>query len=500
MLTLGVWGRRLFVGLAGLGLAGTLAAQGLAPVGRGWVAEDGSNPQGFGYIAGNCPGCSLINYHNWFVFDLSCATEPITSAYLVLEMPTDGFWSVDPFETYTLFDVTTPLADLMSSQNDTAYYVDLGTGTSYGSVAVSESDEGGEVIVPLNAAGLAALNAALGGQVGIGGAITTLDADPGTGERAFRYSTNWAVRLVIEPGCAVRDAFDRGWYNENGDHTTTNVYYSVGNWPSGLEVRNFFVFDMEDVGAPISSATLALEHPYGHVSPDPSETYTLFEVSTPIAELLDASAGLAAFQDLGQGTEYGSQEVTAASGYSLVTVSLNEDGLAALNAMAVEGGQIALGGAFTTLDADPLTSEFSFGAASPVHCISQLVLEVEAQWSFLGAGLAGTGGQVPLLTGTGSLVGGTTATLTLSNALPNTTATLVIGLAQLNAPFKGGLLVPSPDVLVFGLPTGPAGTLALSATWPALPSGLTIVFQHWIADPAGPVGFSASNGLQSVTP
>jgi hypothetical protein len=120
-------------------------------------------------------------------------------------------------------------------------------------------------------------------------------------------------------------------------------------------------------------------------------------------------------------------------------------------------------------------------------------------WADLGQALAGTNGD-PLLVGGGSLADGTLVSLTLSNALANTTTTLVIGLSQLNAPFKGGVMVPNPDFLIFLLPTGPAGTLPLAATWAALPSGFVVTFQHWISDPAGPVGFAASNAVSATQP
>jgi hypothetical protein len=121
-------------------------------------------------------------------------------------------------------------------------------------------------------------------------------------------------------------------------------------------------------------------------------------------------------------------------------------------------------------------------------------------WTDLGGALGGTAG-LPQLQGSSLLCGGDTVTLTLDDALPDSTTTLVIGLAALNAPFKGGTLVPDPLLYVFGLPTGPAGQLVLSAPWPVgLPGGLVSYYQHWIVDAAGPAGFSASNGLSGVTP
>jgi hypothetical protein len=121
-------------------------------------------------------------------------------------------------------------------------------------------------------------------------------------------------------------------------------------------------------------------------------------------------------------------------------------------------------------------------------------------WNDLGGSVAGSIGT-PTLTGTGDLSGGSSVTLTLRHGLPNGTATLIVGAGMLAAPFKGGTLVPMPTILVFGLPINANGALVLSTAWPSgLPAGSTIYFQHWIADPAGPAGFSASNGLSGTTP
>jgi hypothetical protein len=130
------------------------------------------------------------------------------------------------------------------------------------------------------------------------------------------------------------------------------------------------------------------------------------------------------------------------------------------------------------------------------------VLDLEAYdpWTDLGAGLSGSAG-VPLLAGNGPLTGGSTNSLDLSGALAGASCTLVVGLAQLGAPFKGGTMVPAPFLLVVGLAADGAGELGLPFAWPAgVPSGLALYFQHWIADPAGPLGFAASNGLRAVTP
>ena len=122
------------------------------------------------------------------------------------------------------------------------------------------------------------------------------------------------------------------------------------------------------------------------------------------------------------------------------------------------------------------------------------------QWADLGLGLGGLTG-VPGLAGSGTLVASTPVGLHLSGARPLAPVVIVIGFTQINAPFKGGTLVPSPDVLIFGFTSNALGLLNLGGTWPSgFPSGTQIWFQEWITDAVGPMGFSATNGLRATTP
>ena len=120
-------------------------------------------------------------------------------------------------------------------------------------------------------------------------------------------------------------------------------------------------------------------------------------------------------------------------------------------------------------------------------------------WTIVGAGLAGTNG-VPVIDGAGTLVGGEPVTLSLADARPQSAAWLVLGFTALQSPFKGGVLVPKPD-LVINVPTGPLGALQLATTWSVgLPSGFSTWFQWWVQDPVAPLGFAASAGLRGTTP
>jgi len=120
-------------------------------------------------------------------------------------------------------------------------------------------------------------------------------------------------------------------------------------------------------------------------------------------------------------------------------------------------------------------------------------------WTDVGGGLAGVSG-VPVLTAKGEGVYQHGHLLEIANAKPSTLATQVIGLSTLNAPFKGGLMVPSPDVLLPGIPIDANGELLLAFSWPHVPSGYALWLQYWIPDSAAPKGFSATNALMATAP
>jgi hypothetical protein len=123
-----------------------------------------------------------------------------------------------------------------------------------------------------------------------------------------------------------------------------------------------------------------------------------------------------------------------------------------------------------------------------------------APHSLLGSPKAGTFGE-PAFKAYGTLQPDSELRLSLCNARPLATSHLVLGLSQLDAPFKGGVMVPLPTAILMGIPVDPDGSMAGTFDWPAgLPTGFELYLQFWIEDPAAWLGLSASNGLRSVTP
>ena len=125
-------------------------------------------------------------------------------------------------------------------------------------------------------------------------------------------------------------------------------------------------------------------------------------------------------------------------------------------------------------------------------------------WVDLGQGLDLAGGTPPVLDAAGTLCGGSPLTVTYAGGLPAAPAFLCVGVAELNLPFHGGVLVPDislPPGTFVPLATDGAGGLVIPAEWPlGLPGGVPLLLQVWQPDPAAPLGFQASNALRGETP
>ncbi len=124
----------------------------------------------------------------------------------------------------------------------------------------------------------------------------------------------------------------------------------------------------------------------------------------------------------------------------------------------------------------------------------------DGTWNNPGFALAGAAGT-PELHGQGSLQAGEPLTVSLRGAPAFAPLVLIVSLAQLGAPFKGGVLVPAPVGPLLPLLSDAGGELALAGAWPAgVPSGTQVFLQAWIDDAGAPQGLSASNALVATTP
>ena len=110
---------------------------------------------------------------SFFNFDLSSIINTIASATFKISLEKSR-WSPDETETLGIFDYGGSIPALVDNTGGVAAYTDLGTGTLYGSGTASTSATTGTLNIIINAAGLSDLNAAIGGDFAVGGALTSL--------------------------------------------------------------------------------------------------------------------------------------------------------------------------------------------------------------------------------------------------------------------------------------------------------------------------------------
>jgi len=167
-----------------------------------------------------------------------------------------------------------------------------------------------------------------------------------------------------------------------------------------------------------------------------------------------------------------------------------------------EGGMTVNGGLSYT-DAAPCTGaavEAAVLDAAALYVAVRVSLDLGGPWTDMGAALAGSAGE-PQLDSSGTLLPGSTVTLTLTAAKPTSDAWLIIGRRRVCQPFKGGSLVPSSNLILGPFRTDLTGTLVLAGTWPGgVPPGTTLYYQHWIDDAVAPAGLAASNAVSGTTP
>jgi FG-GAP-like repeat len=122
-------------------------------------------------------------------------------------------------------------------------------------------------------------------------------------------------------------------------------------------------------------------------------------------------------------------------------------------------------------------------------------------WDDLGHPLAGELG-LPRQRGRGTLQPAEFFEFRLTDARPGGLTGHIIGLSAIDAPFKGGVMVPAPLLINFPLPIDAQGDLSLQGAWPgpAGATGVQLYFQFWGPDPAGIKGFAASNAVRGTLP
>ncbi|ADH85693.1 hypothetical protein [Desulfurivibrio alkaliphilus] len=158
-------------------------------------------------------------------------------------------------------------------------------------------------------------------------------------------------KLILDGGTVQLGMYDQGWYFENGTHDTWNQNYIVGHCETcslSGEFRNWFAFDIANLTSPVSSLDLYL---YSYDVTLTSGNYYLNDYTGSITDLMAGTGGVAAFNDLGSGTNFGFNFYQSTESNTYQTISLNSAAVADLNAAILgSAGFWALGGSFLAGD------------------------------------------------------------------------------------------------------------------------------------------------------
>jgi hypothetical protein len=120
-----------------------------------------------------------------------------------------------------------------------------------------------------------------------------------------------------------------------------------------------------------------------------------------------------------------------------------------------------------------------------------------------GAGTAGTGGGVPVLSESGPVRSGGLVDIRVSAVVGGASGILGVGAYPLNQPLLGSTLLAAPELLIpftaDGAP-GVAGAGSWAIAWdpPPFLAGAQFFHQAVVADAAGPQGFAWTNGLHLI--
>lgn len=145
-------------------------------------------------------------------------------------------------------------------------------------------------------------------------------------------------------------ASDCGFYDSNGNHDSSNKNY-ISSSPNslGISQHNYFVFDLSGVTGTIESATLKL---WDRGTTFRAGTYTSYGVANPpsISDIESSqtalTGGTGIFASLTSGTQYGSANVASGLSNTYVTINLNSDAVADLQAHV--GSLFAFGGGYAS--------------------------------------------------------------------------------------------------------------------------------------------------------
>ena len=182
-------------------------------IGMGQYSDFGVHVEGHdnyyaGYTSGSVADIYGYNYNNYFTFDLSQLSAPVSTAELLLFS-----WDVFGYGDYryNVYDVSTPFSMVMPgsimgypqpSAAGLNIYNDLGSGIVYGGVAL-DIPSNSMFNLSLNQSGVAAIGASTGGLFTLGGSVVFDPVSPGggggssgLGAGALPEPATWAMMIL----------------------------------------------------------------------------------------------------------------------------------------------------------------------------------------------------------------------------------------------------------------------------------------------------------------
>jgi hypothetical protein len=150
--------------------------------------EDSSNGNSCGCYPVGFSNSGTVEYVGYFGFDLAGLTGATvygaTLAILEPNNPGGGYSSATSSVTLTIGGYSGVFSQLSSGSG--TVFTELSTGTVFGSVVTTAADDGTQLLITLNAAGISAIEAAEGGDIAFGGYLT--GAGAGGNNSIFQWS------------------------------------------------------------------------------------------------------------------------------------------------------------------------------------------------------------------------------------------------------------------------------------------------------------------------